>query len=117
MDRSASKLHKIEEVVSPSRTKNDAYEQMANPQDVEAPIGESTPLVPMGTIIGTDADEAIDLNMWDELSQPWPSTFERSISLLASPMVSPKQVEIFTQSPKPGASYLGLAKRREVRFF
>jgi hypothetical protein len=88
---------------------------MANPQDVESPIDETTSLVSGVPITDSEANEIIEQNLWAELSQPWPSTYERSISLLASPMISPKQIEFFTQSPKPGASYLGLAQRREVR--
>jgi hypothetical protein len=40
--------------------------------------------------------------LWEELSEPWPSTFERSISLLASPSIQANDVAMFTKSPKPG---------------
>ena len=36
----------------------------------------------------------------DEMDGPWPATFERSVSLLASPNMTPSFVEKCTQSPK-----------------
>ncbi|KAL7569913.1 hypothetical protein ACA910_008577 [Epithemia clementina (nom. ined.)] len=49
--------------------------------------------------------------LWDELSQPWPATFERSIGLLASPVVSQVEADMFTRSPKPGSTPLALNRR------
>jgi hypothetical protein len=48
--------------------------------------------------------------LWAELDQPWPATFERSVSLLASPVLSFKDVDLYTKSPKPGNT--PLASRR-----
>jgi hypothetical protein len=52
--------------------------------------------------------------LWDELDAPWPSTFERSISLLASPGVARADVKAFTMSPKPGSTPLALQRRRTL---
>ena len=49
--------------------------------------------------------------LWQELDQPWPSTFERSISLLSSPIINKNEVVLFTKSPKPGSTPLALARR------
>jgi solute carrier family 32 (vesicular inhibitory amino acid transporter) len=40
--------------------------------------------------------------LWQEQQRPWPSTFERSIALLASPILHKDQVAHYTSSPKPG---------------
>lgn len=56
-----------------------------------------------------------DRQLWEELEKPWPSTYERSIALLASPMVQRSQVELFTKSPKPGSTPAALARRRDLR--
>ncbi|CAB9518380.1 acid transporter AVT1F [Seminavis robusta] len=42
----------------------------------------------------------------EEMEKPWPSTFERSISLLASPVITAPQADHFTRSPKPGGTPL-----------
>ena len=39
-----------------------------------------------------------------ELEQPWPSTYERSIALLSSPILPVKDIALYTKSPKPGLS-------------
>lgn len=39
-----------------------------------------------------------------EMERPWPSTYERSIALLSSPMLPIKDVAMYTKSPKPGLS-------------
>lgn len=44
----------------------------------------------------------------------WPSTFERSIGLLASPIIAAADADAFTKSPRPGGISLATAaKRRE----
>ena len=53
--------------------------------------------------------------LWDELSQPWPSTFERSIGLLASPIVSQREADMYTKSPRPGSTPLALNRRQNFR--
>ncbi len=87
-----------------------------NPQDEEAP-SESSPLVPDSGLLSPTGSESSEgtQRLWEEVAQPWPATYERSIALLASPIISPKQVELFTQSPKPGASPMALAQLRRVR--
>ena len=62
------------------------------------------------------SEEAVpsEQRLWEELAQPWPATFERSISLLASPVISAKAADHFTKSPKPGNTPIA-ARRLEVR--
>ena len=89
-----------------------------NPRDEEAPPTEVSPLLPTSEVLspaGSESSEGTQ-RLWEEVSQPWPATYERSIALLASPIISPKQVELFTQSPKPGASPMALAQLRRVSF-
>jgi vesicular inhibitory amino acid transporter len=52
--------------------------------------------------------------LWEELNEPWPSTFERSISLLASPSIQANDVAMFTKSPKPGSTPQALARRSNL---
>jgi len=63
--------------------------------------------------VSADADEIV----WNELDKPWPSTFGRSISLLASPIQPRKEVEKYTKSPKPGRSPIALRIRAEGNTF
>ena len=51
----------------------------------------------------------------DEMERPWPATFERSISLLASPMINAEEADHYTKSPKPGNTPLA-ERRRMVSF-
>ena len=53
-------------------------------------------------------------NLWDEMKRPWPATFERSISLLASPIINATEADSYTKSPKPGNTPLAI-RRRMVR--
>ena len=82
--------------------------------DVEV-ASESTPLIEVlptsqstDTVDVDNASQASDENqvLLAEMSAPWPATFERGISLLASPVVTPRQVNLVTKSPKPGSSFL-----------
>lgn len=50
--------------------------------------------------------------LWDEMTKPWPATFERSITLLASPLIRAADADRFTRSPKPGNT--PLANRRRM---
>ena len=56
-----------------------------------------------------------DSVLWAEMDAPWPATFERSISLLASPVIKPDKAKDFTKSPKPGNTPLAIRKRRVSR--
>jgi hypothetical protein len=47
---------------------------------------------------------------WAEFDRPWPATFERSVSLLASPVISFKNADLYTKSPKPGNTPLSARK-------
>jgi hypothetical protein len=51
--------------------------------------------------------------LWAEFDRPWPATFERSVSLLASPVISFKEADLYTKSPKPGNTPLA-ARRFQV---
>lgn len=64
----------------------------------------------------SEAGESVnsESQLWDELNKPWPSTFERSVSLLASPILPKRDVEIFTKSPKPGASPMAMARKSDL---
>lgn len=72
-----------------------------NATDAEA--SEETPLVPY-------EESAEESEIWEEMDRPWPATFERSVSLLSSPMFAVEDVKHFTKSPKPGN--MRLAERR-----
>lgn len=80
----------------------------------EEVASESTPLteiLPSQSTDTVDADtgsEASEDNqvLMAEMNAPWPATFERGISLLASPVVTPRQANLVTKSPKPGSSFL-----------
>jgi vesicular inhibitory amino acid transporter len=56
-----------------------------------------------------------EIRLWEELEKPWPSTYERSIALLASPGIRRSQVALYTKSPKPGSTPAALARRRDLR--
>mmetsp|Transcript_26802 Transcript_26802/g.62983 ORF Transcript_26802/g.62983 Transcript_26802/m.62983 type:complete len:121 (-) Transcript_26802:1916-2278(-) len=43
-----------------------------------------------------------DSDLWREMEAPWPATFQRAISLLASPIIKADRVKDLTRSPKPG---------------
>ena len=59
---------------------------------------------------GTNSEASL---LAEESEKPWPATFERSISLLASPIISTPQAEHFTRSPKPGGTPLS-GRRAQV---
>jgi hypothetical protein len=61
-----------------------------------------------------DTDEESD-RLWNEMDRPWPATFERSISLLASPIINVMAVDAYTRSPKPGNTPLA-NRRRMMRY-
>ena len=72
-------------------------------------LSEGTPLIPNdelradygdGDVNDTTADfNDLDIE-YDELDKPWPATFERSISLLAGPIMDATFIEQVTKSPK-----------------
>ena len=78
--------------------------------DAENGATESSPLVSEAST----AEPAPDARLWDEMNKPWPSTYERSISLLSSPIQPRKNVQEFTKSPKPGRSPMALARRSDL---
>jgi vesicular inhibitory amino acid transporter len=63
---------------------------------------------------GSSENNFDSLQLWEELNEPWPSTFERSISLLASPSIQASDVAKFTKSPKPGSTPQALARRSNL---
>jgi hypothetical protein len=65
--------------------------------------GQSTGLVDNDSLSENSDENQILL---DEMNTPWPATFERSISLLSSPIMTPRQADLVTKSPKPGISNL-----------
>lgn len=58
--------------------------------------------------------EVSQLELAEEMEKPWPATFERSIALLASPVVTANQADHFTRSPKPGGTPLS-GRRAQVK--
>jgi hypothetical protein len=71
---------------------------------------EKTEASPVGSdSVGSDKS---DSNLWQEMDKPWPATFERSISLLASPVIRAEEAKLYTKSPKPGNT--PLANRRRM---
>ena len=84
--------------------------------DAEDPV-ETTPLTlsrpqTLSSIqsvgsVASDIDNASEASedtqvLLEEMNEPWPATFERSIVLLASPVMTARQVDLVTKSPKPG---------------
>ena len=65
------------------------------------------------TTSSSDAPES--QRLWEEMDLPWPATFERSISLLASPKINTEEARLFTKSPKPGSTPIA-RRRRGVSF-
>eukprot|EP00531_Pseudo-nitzschia_arenysensis_P018428 CAMPEP_0116154178 /NCGR_PEP_ID=MMETSP0329-20121206/21639_1 /TAXON_ID=697910 /ORGANISM="Pseudo-nitzschia arenysensis, Strain B593" /LENGTH=605 /DNA_ID=CAMNT_0003651135 /DNA_START=45 /DNA_END=1862 /DNA_ORIENTATION=+ len=57
----------------------------------------------------------VESTLWEEMDLPWPATFERSISLLASPVIKAEKAKDFTKSPKPGNTPLALRRRMLIR--
>jgi hypothetical protein len=82
----------------------------ANGDDLEA--NEETELLGNGKQLSPPSNE--DTEIWQEMDQPWPATFERSISLLSSPLINAADADLYTKSPKPGNTPLA-ARRRMVR--
>jgi vesicular inhibitory amino acid transporter len=99
-------------------------EEMSNLDDGAIEIGgkkpsEDTPLLNETSSDAlsspSDSDNNIEsVRLWEELDEPWPSTFERSISLLASPSIQYNDVAMFTKSPKPGSTPQALARRTNL---
>lgn len=93
--------------------------QLIKKPNDDNPLGETVPLLPATTTLDDSAVLSIPIDtqhqrLWEELNSPWPSTFERSIALLASPMINKQDVARFTQSPKPGATSIALARRNDL---
>ena len=65
---------------------------------------------------GSDTQQSHDTDLWDEMDAPWPATFERAISLLASPVIETDRAKEFTKSPKPGNSPLAIRNRLLVSY-
>ena len=93
----------------------------ANSQtQVDTEPSEETPLTGQDDFQSSrrEEEEAIGPSsslLWNELEQPWPSTFERSIALLASPKLSKAEADLFTRSPHPGATPAALFIRENMR--
>ncbi len=52
-----------------------------------------------------------DSYLWEELGAPWPATFERTISLFASPYIKADRAHDLTKSPKPGNTPIAIKRR------
>ena len=98
-------------------TESNGHGVSATEVEVPAP-NESSPLLISSDQQSVESDTTTaseDVRLWEELEKPWPSTYERSISLLASPFVQTAQVDLYTKSPKPGSTPAALARRRDLR--
>ena len=88
--------------------------------DVLEMSNESTNLIDHGALSagsdGSDTQQSHDTDLWDEMDAPWPATFERAISLLASPVIETDRAKEFTKSPKPGNSPLAIRNRLLVSY-
>jgi len=84
------------EMPSESTTLINNYETESNPSDV---AGER--------IRPQDPDN----DLWNEMEAPWPATFERAISLLASPVIKADRAEDLTRSPKPGNTPIAIRNK------
>ncbi len=62
----------------------------------------------------TGTPQDVEVTLWEEMDAPWPATFERSISLLASPVIKAEKAKDFTKSPKPGNTPIALRRRMLV---
>jgi len=85
---------------------------MSEPQLPEDSPTERSPL-----LLADRSDDESTLSQRvfkEEMEEPWPATFERSIMLLASPIITAKEVDFVTHSPKPGLSMTGAAKWRNA---
>lgn len=85
---------------------------MSEPQLPEDSPTERSPL-----LLADQSDDESTLSQRvfkEEMEEPWPATFERSIMLLASPIITAKEVDFVTHSPKPGLSMTGAAKWRNA---
>ena len=103
MVKNRTKCYKIEEFVHKMTSKG-----TDDRIDVEA--NENTGLLEISP--DTSSQESSFFED-DEMFRPWPATFERSISLLSSPIINAEKVDHFTKSPKPGNT--PLAERRRLR--
>jgi hypothetical protein len=74
--------------------------------DAESPQSEGSD--------GSGRPQDADTRLWDEMDAPWPATFDRSISLLASPVIKAEKAKDFTKSPKPGNTPAAIRKRMLV---
>jgi hypothetical protein len=77
--------------------------------DLEA--NETTGLLVEEDASSTGTTRSQEDSLFDEMDRPWPATFERSISLLASPIIKEEEVSRYTKSPKPGNTPLALRRR------
>jgi hypothetical protein len=91
----------------------------------DADISEETPLVVNDDRLKSDAsnpdgnDSVPDSDdskvLWEELEKPWPSTFERSVALLSSPVMNANEADLYTRSPYPGSTPAALQRRKDLR--
>jgi len=60
---------------------------------------------------GDSGRQDSDSDLWKEMDAPWPATFERAISLLASPVIKAQKAKDLTKSPKPGNTPVAIRRR------
>ena len=65
---------------------------------------------------GDSGRQDSDSDLWKEMDAPWPATFERAISLLASPVIKAQKAKDLTKSPKPGNTPVAIRRRMLVSY-
>lgn len=89
---------------------NESSKLVAMPTDSEA--SELEQLLSSGDRAdSTGSSQGADAELWSEMDAPWPATFERTIALLASPVIQADKVNELTKSPKPGNTPIAMRRR------
>ena len=70
------------------------------------PATEASALLSIDEVASSTESEAsaASMRLMEEMEEPWPSTYERSISLLASPIIDANRANLATKSPKAGGT-------------
>ena len=77
-------------------------------------INRDTESQPSDGSSASGSPQDADFDLWNEMDAPWPATFERAISLLASPVINANKAKDLTKSPKPGNTPVAIRRRMMV---
>jgi len=92
---------------------NDSSRLISITNDAECSIIQSNDSGSSEPSINNNSQDA-DSDLWNEMDKQWPATFERSISLLSSPLIMADKANDLTRSPKPGNTPVAI-RRRKIR--